>query len=87
LTYENQPNETYEEVKTNMEKMLLEETIKEILRRKAEITTDEIINAKKAPNKIRIDDEIYTWDEFYAKCLAIINSHKENCQECIKLFT
>ncbi|WP_415328926.1 hypothetical protein [Chryseobacterium sp. MMS23-Vi53] len=87
LVYDNKPEETYEEIKKNMEKMLIQETFKMISQKISEITDDEFKNSSKAPSKLKINEKIYTWDEFYDECKKLISFLKDNCINCIQLFT
>jgi hypothetical protein len=86
LVYDNKPDETYEEVRDKMEKILLQKISKEISIKMSEITEEELRNAQIALNKLKIEQKIFTWEEFYGECKKILLFHKEKCLECIKLF-
>ena len=86
LTYDNKPEETYEEVKENMDRILIQEVIKRTSEKMSEITEEELKNTSKAPSKLSINHKTYEWSEFYEECKNIVSFHKKKCRECIKLF-
>lgn len=87
LEYSKKNEETDDEAMENMQKILIFETTKVINQKLTEITKDEFNNSIKAPSKLKINQKIYTWNDFYDECEKLISFHKDSCLMCIKLFT
>lgn len=87
LTYDNKPEETFDDIREKMEEILFTETFKQIATRILQITDDEFKNASKAPSKLKIKEKIYSWETFYEECTKLLVFYKQSCIECVKLFT